>query len=64
MPPPYAAEWARLIVFLLSMRGLGADGWDPFGIVANESAHNTVKQKTYHLLLPECVMQPVDLDRQ
>lgn len=79
---PYATEWARLMVFLLAMRGLGADGcntwggasmappmdmsfrffgysdvgWDTFGIVANEQAQNTVKQKTYRILLPECVM--------
>ena len=79
---PYATEWARLMVFLLAMRGLGADGcnswggasmappmdmsfrffgysdngWDTFGIVANETAQNTVRQKTYRILLPECVM--------
>jgi len=79
---PYGTEWARLMVFLLSMRGLGADGcntwggasmappmdmsfrmfgygdngWDAFGLVAKETAQNTVRQKTYRLLLPECVM--------
>ena len=79
---PYATEWARLMVFLLAMKGLGKDGcntwggasmappmdmsfrffgysdngWDTFGIVANESAKNTVPQKTYRLLLPECIM--------
>ena len=31
-------------------------GWDTFGIVAEHQAHNTVKQKTYRILLPECVM--------
>lgn len=79
---PFATEWARLMVFLLAMRGLGADGcntwggasmappmdmsfrffgysdvgWDTFGIVANQQAQNTVKQKTYRILLPECIM--------
>ncbi|MCL1896314.1 MAG: molybdopterin-dependent oxidoreductase [Clostridiales bacterium] len=79
---PYATEWARLMVFLLAMRGLGADGcntwggasmappmdmdfrmfgysdngWDALGLVAEETAQNTVNQKTYRLLLPECVM--------
>ncbi len=79
---PYATEWARLMVLLLAMRGLGADGcntwggasmappmdmsfrffgysdvgWDTFGIAATHQAHNSVKQKTYRILLPECVM--------
>ncbi len=79
---PYATEWARLMVILLAMRGLGADGcnswggasmappmdmsfrffgysdvgWDTFGIVADHQAQNTVKQKTYRILLPECIM--------
>jgi len=79
---PYATEWARLMVYLLAMRGLGADGcntwggasmappmdmdfrffgysdngWDAFGIVAEETAQNSVKQKAYRLLLPECIM--------
>lgn len=79
---PFATEWARLMVFLLAMKGLGKDGcntwggasmappmnmdfrffgysdvgWDTFGLVAEHQAQNTVKQKTYRLLLPECVM--------
>ena len=82
---PFGTEWARLMVFLLAMRGLGADGcntwggasmappmdmdfrmfgysdngWDAFGIVADKSffpVGNSVRQKTYRLLLPECVM--------
>jgi trimethylamine-N-oxide reductase (cytochrome c) len=79
---PYATEWARMMVLLLAMKGLGKDGcntwggasmappmdfnfrmfgysdngWDTFGIVAKETAQNTVTQKTYRLLLPECVM--------
>ena len=77
---PYGTEWARLMVFLLAMRGLGKDGcntwssaappsdlsfrmfgysdvgWDAFSSVAKERAKNTVTQKVYRMLLPECVM--------
>ena len=81
---PYGTVWARMMVFLLSMQGLGKpgvnvwggaaqgppldwsfrmfgysdSGWDAFGIVAKERATNSVTQKIYRLLLPECVMNP------
>ena len=88
---PYATVWARMMVFLLSMQGLGKpgvntwggaslappidftfkmfgysdNGWDAFGIVAKETAKNSVTQKTYRLLLPECVMNREDrVDRR
>ena len=44
------------IDFSFKMFGYSDNGWDAFGIVAKETARNTVTQKTYRLLLPECVM--------
>ena len=50
------ASMAPPVDFSFKMFGYSDNGWDAFGIVAKETARNSVTQKTYRLLLPECVM--------
>jgi trimethylamine-N-oxide reductase (cytochrome c) len=50
------ASMAPPIDFNFKMFGYSDAGWDTFGLVAKEPARNTITQKTYRLLLPECVM--------
>jgi len=52
------ASMAGPLDFSFKMFGYSDNGWDAFGIVAKETAKNSVTQKTYRLLLPECVMNP------
>jgi molybdopterin guanine dinucleotide-containing S/N-oxide reductase-like protein len=50
------ASMAPPMDYDFQMFGYSDNGWDAFGLVAKETARNTVRQKTYRLLLPECVM--------
>jgi anaerobic selenocysteine-containing dehydrogenase len=79
----YATEWARLMVLLQAMQGLGKPGvniWgtatgaprdssfrfpgfedggpDTFSLVAKKPAVNSVTQRVYRLLVPECILNP------